>query len=571
MLIERLYTEPATIEPIVFTPGVNVILGESDVTSSKNNGVGKSLCVEFLNFALLKRKGESRVAKIPRESFDSRTFICVDFELHGIHYTIKRSLEEAEHPRVIVDGRETVYAKLKDATDFLTGRLFPDQDAQVGFREILGPLIRDERSEFKSIVACFDTKARVPDNYAPHLMLLGIDLDTYRAIKGIQKELDAIAIEEARIKDSVKLVRQKNLDDARSDLNALDEEVETIRQGIDDLENAPAYDIVKGEILEIEDRMSELRQRKDVLVQRSANLAPIALEPGIDSDEIRDFYDQLRAGLGASIVRDLTEVISFKYKIEQFQRHLLDEKSRVVDVEIRGLNRQLAELDRRYAKLVAVLDQKGQLRNLRQTYASFQAKSDELGQLRSFFSRYDQLLIERQTKKSEIEAERLALQASISAATERLRWFERTILDIHQFIQGNRKASFEVRTTSRKHVVDIVLRIDDDGSHSVEREKVFIYDIALLLNEYTKFRHPGILVHDNIFDVDDDTLQKSLEFLLTRARLDDDRQYILTLNVDRIEHSREEVWYYELEQSVRASFTKSNRFLKTQYQELGQD
>ncbi|KIU37266.1 hypothetical protein SR39_01975 [Methylobacterium radiotolerans] len=569
MLIERLFTEPATIDPIVFTPGINVILGESDATSSKNNGVGKSLCIEFLNFALLKRKGESRVAKIPRESFDPRTFICVDFELHGIHYTIKRSLEEAEHPRIIVDGRETVYAKLKDATDFLTGRLFADQEAQVGFREMLGPLIRDERSEFKSIVSCFDTKARIPDNYAPHLMLLGIDLDIYRAIKGIQKELDAIAIEEARIKESVKLVRQKNLDDARSDLNALDEEVETIRQGIDALENAPAYDIVKGEILEIEDRMSELRRSKDVLVRRSANLAPIALEPGIDGDEIRAFYDQLRAGLGASIVRELTEVIAFKSKIEQFQRHLLDEKSRVVDVEIRGLNRQLAELDRRYAKLTAVLDQKGQLRNLRQTYASFQAKSDELGQLRSFFSRYDQLLIERQTKRSEIEAERLALQASISAAAERLRSFERTILTIHQFIQGNRKASFAVRTTSRKHVVDIVLRIDDDGSHSVEREKVFIYDMALLLNEYTKSRHPGILVHDNIFDVDDDTLQKSLEFVLTRARFDDDQQYILTLNVDRIEHAREEVWYYELEQSVRASFTKSNRFLKAQYQELG--
>ncbi len=69
--------------------------------------------------------------------------------------------------------------------------------------------------------------------------------------------------------------------------------------------------------------------------------------------------------------------------------------------------------------------------------------------------------------------------------------------------------------------------------------------------------------------MDDDTLQKSLEFVLTRARFDDDQQYILTLNVDRIEHAREEVWYYELEQSVRASFTKSNRFLKAQYQELG--
>ena len=569
MRIKRLYTEPTTIDPIVFMAGLNVILGEGDVTSSKNNGVGKSLCIEFLNFALLKRKAESRVAKIPKVSFDPRTLICVDFELHGVNYTIKRSIEESEHPRIVVNGHETVYAKIEDATDFLTGKLFPHLNAQVGFREIMGPLIRDERSEFKSIVACFDTKARIPDNYAPHLMLLGINLSIYRAIKGIQKELAAIVIEEGRIRDSVALVRQKNLDDARSDLNALEEEVETIREGISALENAPAYDIIKDEILEIEDRMAQLRLQKDVLVRRSANLAPIAVESTIDSDEIRDFYNQLRAGLGSSIARELSEVVAFKSKIEQFQRHLLEEKSKIVDVEIRNLNRKLTELDGRYAKLVAVLDQDGQLRNLRQTYASFQAKSDELGQLKSFFSRYDRLLIERQTKKSEIEAERLRLQASISAAVERLRSFERTILLIHQFIQGSRKASFDVRTTPKQHIVDIVLRIDDDGSHSVEREKVFIYDIALLLNDFTKARHPGLLVHDNIFDVDDDTLRKSLVFLLTRADFESDQQYILTLNVDRIEHYREEVWYYELEQSVIASFTKSSRFLKTHYQELG--
>ncbi len=98
MLIERLYSEPAITDPIVFVAGVNIILGEGDITSSKNNGVGKSLCIEFLNFALLKRKAESRVAKIPKASFNPRTFICVDFVLHGIRYTIKRSLEEAERP-----------------------------------------------------------------------------------------------------------------------------------------------------------------------------------------------------------------------------------------------------------------------------------------------------------------------------------------------------------------------------------------------------------------------------------------------------------------------------------------
>jgi uncharacterized protein YydD (DUF2326 family) len=570
MQIDRLYTEPATIEPVIFDAGVNVILGESDDTSSKNNGVGKSLCIEFLNFALLKRKSESRVAKIPKGTFDPAVFICVDFRMNGSHYTIKRSLEQSERPRIVVDGRETNFAKIEDATQYLTNRMFSDgSTAPVGFREMLGPLVRDERSEFKSIVSCFDTKFRIPDNYAPHLMLLGIDLGIYRVIKDIQKELDAIGTEESRIKDSVQLVRQKNLDEARSDLNALDEEVEAIREGIDALENSPAYDIVKGEILDIEDRMAELRRRKEVLMRRSASLAPIAVEPNIDSDEVRDFYDQMRSGLGTSIVRELDEVLSFKAKIEQFQRHLLNEKSSVLQVEIREINKQLSELDRRYAKLVSVLDQEGQLRNLRQTYASFQAKSDELGQLKGFFSRYDQLLIEKQAKKTEIEKEKLHLQESILIADHRVRSFEKTILLIHQFIQGNRRASFEVRTTTKKQVVEIVLRIDDDGSHSVEREKVFIYDIALLLNDFTKARHPGLLVHDNIFDVDDDTLQKSLEFILTRAALDNEQQYILTLNLDRVQHCRDEVWYEELERSVVATFTKSNRFLKTHYQEVG--
>lgn len=122
-------------------------------------------------------------------------------------------------------------------------------------------------------------------------------------------------------------------------------------------------------------------------------------------------------------------------------------------------------------------------------------------------------------------------------------------------------------TTTRKHIVDIILRIDDDGSHSVEREKVFIYDLALMLNDFTKARHPGLLVHDNIFDVDNDTLQKSLEYLLTRAPFEDDQQYILTLNSDRVEHCRGEAWYDDLQLCVAASFTKSNRFLKTHYQE----
>lgn len=568
MRIDLLYTEPPTIEPIRFTDGVNVILGESDKTSSKNNGVGKSLCIEFINFALLKKKSESRVSRIPEEIFDPVTFVCVQFTLHGVKYVLKRSLAEAEQPRLITSGRETIFSKVEDATNFLTGVMFPASWYKtVSFREMLGPLIRDERSEFKSIVSCFDTRLRVPDNYAPHLMLLGIEIGNYREIRGILKEIERITEEEGRIKESVRLLRQKKIDDARSDLNALDEEVRAINEAIENLETAPAFDMVQDDMLTIEEEMAGLRRRKEALSQRSARLAPMASAPTIDSSEIREFFDELRSGLGTMVARDLDEVLSFKDKIDRFQRQLLDEKSKVVDAEIKELNKQLADLDRRYSKFLTVLNQQGQLKSLRQTYASYQVKNDELSQLKAFIDRYDQLAINKQQKRSDKEAELLRLQGSIAAARDRLKSVERTILDIHQFIQGNRAASFDVRTTSTKQVVDIVLRIDDDGSHSVEREKVFIYDISLLLNDFTKVRHPGLLIHDNIFDVDEDTLNKSLEFLCTRADFEDEQQYILTLNVDRITHATEEIWYDDLKRAVVASFTKADRFLKATYQE----
>ena len=67
--LHRLYSEPEFFAPIEFTPGVNLILGEKaedgGAQERKVNGVGKSLCVEFLHFALLRAYEQTRVARIP--------------------------------------------------------------------------------------------------------------------------------------------------------------------------------------------------------------------------------------------------------------------------------------------------------------------------------------------------------------------------------------------------------------------------------------------------------------------------------------------------------------------------
>jgi uncharacterized protein YydD (DUF2326 family) len=567
--IKKLYTEPASIDPVEFSDGLNFIMGEKDDSSSKNNGVGKSLCIEFINFALLKQKAHSRVSKIPKESFNHDTKICLDIIINKTPCTIKRSIADAERPTIIMDGTATTFAKLEDATLFFTEKLFNKDDLDhPSIREILGPLIRDEKSEFKSLVSCFDTKLTIPDNYGPHLFLLGIDTDLYRAVKTCISQIDDISKEIKRIEENVHLLRQKDIADARSDLNDLDSEVAAIQASIEKLENTTGFDMVKDEIIELEERIGELRRQKAIIKHNLMKLKPVSEKVQIDSDELREFYEQLKQGLGNLIAKELNEIIDFKQKIEEFQNHLLAERKKGYIADLTSVDENIATLDKRYTENLKVLDQNGSLKNLKQTYAAYQTKFDELGQLRSFLSRHEDLEIKKQKIKSQKESDLLELQASISAAKETISSFEKTILDVHEFIQGSRKASFEVKPTGKKQVVEINMRIDDDGSHSVERAKVFIYDISLIINERVKHRHPGILIHDNIFEVDQDTLINSLRFLTEKVRFDSSQQYIVTLNSDRLEAVYNEPWYKMLDSCIVARFTKNDRFLKNKYQEV---
>ncbi|NJO02191.1 MAG: DUF2326 domain-containing protein [Bacteroidia bacterium] len=113
------------------------------------------------------------------------------------------------------------------------------------------------------------------------------------------------------------------------------------------------------------------------------------------------------------------------------------------------------------------------------------------------------------------------------------------------------------------------MRIYDDGSHSVDKMKVFIYDTALLFNEYTRQRHLKFLIHDNILEVDQDTIVKVLNFLSEQENSYSDFQYIFTINTDKIEYSEmKEQINLNIEAHRRSRFTKESKFLKANYQEI---
>jgi uncharacterized protein YydD (DUF2326 family) len=560
---------PESFEPVSFYSGINLILGEKDDTSNKTNGVGKTLLIEFINFCLLKEFKSSRVSKIPHSDFSKDILICLDFNIGDINIISQRSIGKHNEPTLIINGKTIEFSGVDDALSHLSNLTFKNSKVFLhpSFRSMLGPLIRDERSEFKSIVECFDTKLHIPADYTPHLYLLGIDISPYKEAKILQREIDDLSTTKNKIKKDIEFLTGSKISSAKAEVNDLKSKVEHIKKAMDALDSDSSYEMIKDEVAELESSLEELRNKRTILKLELSRINSLVGDVYINDEEVIEVYNKFKIGLGDAIKKELDDVISFKKKIDHFQHTLLNARKETLLSELRKISDKLYTVNKLCKEKASVFEQAGGFKSLKILIMTYQKKLEEYSQLSSLIKKFEEFDSKWKLKKSERSSMIISLDLSIMDNETTIESFEETILSMHEYVFGNRKCSFEIKATEKKETISMDLRIDDDGSHSNEREKVFFYDLALLLTEETFERHPGLLIHDNIFDVDQDTLIKSLNYLAEKSSCLNDAQYILTLNSDKISEIDKRELKLDINFFKRASLTKTSRFLGRRYQE----
>ena len=100
--LEKLSSENGVFDEIIFHDGINLILGEkyddSSIKGRKTNGVGKSMCIEFIDFTFLCDYSKSRIAKIPKEVLPEEEDIILELTIGEESVTIKRNRKNQEKP-----------------------------------------------------------------------------------------------------------------------------------------------------------------------------------------------------------------------------------------------------------------------------------------------------------------------------------------------------------------------------------------------------------------------------------------------------------------------------------------
>lgn len=145
--LKKLYSTPKVFEEIQFYDGLNIILGEKsdDDTNPKNkktNGVGKSVCVDFINFALLKEYSDTRLSKISFSDLDTNTIICLDLEIGDKSVTIKRKISTYDSVDIEVDSTNHFFKKISDGIAFIETLVFNAKDNYISFRKLISSVTR---------------------------------------------------------------------------------------------------------------------------------------------------------------------------------------------------------------------------------------------------------------------------------------------------------------------------------------------------------------------------------------------------------------------------------------------
>ena len=576
--LHKLSSDPECFTPIVFQSGVNLILGErSDKVDSqgrKVNGVGKSISIELLHFALCRQHEKTRVSKIPSGVLPDELVVVLDLTIEETRLQIRRSIANPTQPTIIAaDGSETVFENLGDASRYLGALLFENQEhsGQVSFRQVLSLLMRDEQSGFKDYLSPHNPKSSIPVDITPHLYLLGIDTSSYRSLLEPIQKLHSLKKVLKELKGLVTNGDKRKISDIPAILNEEEQAAKKIEEAIADLKADPAFEKVEADLNQLESSLGSLRGERKKLSFQIDQIRSIPLPERIDATDLKIVYNRIKSGLGNLVEKSLDQAKEFKAEIERFQQVLREDELKTLEKRRRNISTEIRLLSEKHSELTRQIDRQGVLKEITTGLEVATRRTDEYHRLASQFEMYEAKVTEVEDAKTERSNDLHSVTQMLAKEKERETSFNATIVDFHEKIQGTSRASFRFHVNSNptvKRPLTYDIRVQDDGSNSINQVRVFLYDFALMFNEFSRLNHPGFLVHDNILEVDQDTLVKCLNFLHDKSEAEEDFQYILTLNRDKIEaeESQDDI-LLDIEGVKRASFSKSQQFLRKRYQE----
>lgn len=572
--LKKMFSIPKVFDEIAFYDGLNIILGEksednANPKNKKTNGVGKSVCIDFINFALLKDYNNTRLSKISLADLDTNTIICLELEIGDKSVVIKRKISTHNSVSIEVNNVEHFFDKIADGIDFIETLVFDNKDNYISFRQLISAVTREEKTNFSDILR-YHSDTKIPNDPIPLLYMLNIDIDNLERLNKIKKKYDKQVEVKGETKKSLTSSTGMNLTEIRAELNEKEDNLKESFKIIEQLKSNNVYKNVENDIIKLEGTLKSLCDDRMLLKSQIRQIESLPKPEKINEKEIKEMYNFYKKGLGDYIVKSLEEVNEFKNIIEKYQDTLVSQKLKSIKKELLEIEEKIRITEKQYNEKLRIIDTNDtSLGYLQSGITTYTKEQEDFNTKKTLYNLYNKTIINIENIKADYTNITTEILNNISSMNDFVESLEKTLSDFHFYVMGDRHCSLTIKMKHKitnKKVIDVEARITDDGSFSVDRIKVFLYDISLMFNEYTRKNHPKFIIHDNIFHFDNDSTEKCLSLLLDLEEKYSDFQYITTLNIDDfiMLSIRDKI----SKEKIIAKFTKTSKFLGKDYKEI---
>lgn len=549
MLLNKLYSEPLGLFEIVeFKNGVNFIFAKKDKSTDVKkslNGVGKSLFLNFLDYALL--SSETKHIKSAKSNNNIENYLIVlEFNIKNKNYIIKRSLKEISKNIVVGEINNPItFESIKEAKEYICDLIFKN-DSHKGkyynswLRKLL-PFFVKKQENPKTKVNFLDPIqfSRPPkmELIPYHLFFLGIDNSLFWKnfdIKSDLKNKDK-ALTEVRgfITDTYNL---KDIPQAENKIDRLKAEVQEYEKNIEKFQLAEQYKDVEEESNELTVKIKELWYQNHIDRNRVISYKE-SYELGdlVKTIKIKNLYKDLNELLANNIKKTLDEAIKFRENIAKSRKEFLSSEILNTEKEINSREDLIQGFELERAKLFEFLQAKDAIKDLSEAYLSLSNKRNKLSELEGKIKLYQDLNSEKIEREAEIAKLYSEITNFIIEIKTDISNFRKVFFEVHNAIYPENKDksygfTFEPNNRADSKV-NMEVFLPADLSTGKNSAKTLIYDIAVLLHAMDNgINIPHFLIHDGVFDHMDKAhfiaLYEYLENLAKTKKF----QYILTVN-----------------------------------------
>jgi uncharacterized protein YydD (DUF2326 family) len=559
MRLSKLYTnKPDVFSPILFRPGVNVVLAEIRLPENRakdTHNLGKSTLGRLIDFAFLVRRDSRFFLFKHQERFEDFVFF-LEIELIGGGYlTVRRSVRAAtkiafkKHQAPDQDYSRLTNAQwdhfdlpFEKARSLLDSLLDWRGLKPWNYRQVLGYLLRSQ-DDYRDIFQLGKFASGHAD-WKPFLAhLLGFDGDMVAEQYSQEAKL-------AEDKDKADTLRQELGTDGIDDPSKIDGmlllktvDLEKKQARLDQFDFRLSDKERNKQITdEIDEQIAALNSRRYTLsvnrkkISKSLDEGQILFSP----DDAQSLFMEAGILFDGQIKRDFQQLIEFNKAITEERRAYLLEEQTDIEVELKDINTKLNTLGRKRSEALSFLsdtDAFDKYKLLTNELVTLRAEVAVLEKQRALLHRLHNVRTDIRTKVEQLAQTQAAVEADVEAQNSDVSSRFSTIrLFFNEIIEDvlDRKALLSVAINKAGHLDFHAEILDEAGNstsadlgHTYKKLLCVAFDLAVL-RAHCEEPFPRFAFHDGIFESLDDRKKENLLEVL-RKYADLGLQEIITL------------------------------------------